>query len=313
MQQCSLIICTRNRSGSLKNTLEKLASQKYPQEKLEIIIVDNASTDNTRNVVNHFQDNFPFQLTYYFEQQLGLSAARNRGVAEACGEIVAFLDDDAYPQDAEWLQNLVNAFDDPAVSVAGGDLIPVWPGDGQRPNWIHDLLLYYLGITRFEFDAVRELNYPLYPWGANIAFRKIQVQKMNGFPLILGRQGDVLLSGEESALCMLLDYSGEKIVYAPGAVVKHVIASNRLHEDWFLNRAKQQGITDAILEKNYLPMINLLLETMRRGGVLFVSIFGWMISRFFGWQKMRLLFHCKFMLSKFYFSTLWTPVKSDAL
>lgn len=312
MRSCSLIICTRNRSASLKETLEKIPFQNYCNEKLEVLIVDNASDDDTREVVNHFLGNFPFQIKYFYEEQLGLSAARNRGVAEASGEIVVFLDDDAFPKDSDWLENLVSVFDDPAVSVAGGDLEPIWP-EGNRPVWIHDLLLYSLGITQFGLNEQSQLRYPLYPWGANIAYRKQRIEKMNGFPEMLGRQGDLLLSGEESALCMLLDYNGDKVVYAPGAVVKHVIASDRLKESWFVNRAKQQGITDAILEKNYLPMLNFLLEAIRRGGVFLVSMFGWVFSRLFGWQKMRLLFHCKFVLSKFYFSTLLTPSKSDAL
>ncbi len=312
MRPCSLIICTRNRSASLSETLEKISLQNYPHEKLEVLIVDNASDDDTREVVEHYLDNFPFQIKYLYEEQLGLSTTRNRGVAEANGEIVVFLDDDAFPRDNDWLENMVSVFDDPAVSVAGGDLEPVWP-EGNRPAWIHDLLLYSLGITQFGLNEQKQLRYPLYPWGANIAFRKQRIEEMNGFPEMLGRQGDRLLSGEESALCMLLDFNGEKVVYAPGAVVKHVIASDRLKESWFVNRAKQQGITDAILEKNYLPLMNFLAEAMRRGGVFLISMFGWTLSRLFGWQKMRLLFHCKFVLSKFYFSTLLAPANSDAL
>ena len=90
----SIIICTHNRDESLKQTLQAVCRQESPGENFEVIVVDNASTDRTRQVVEEVRDSLQFPIRYHFEAQLGLSHARNSGVDLAEGEIVIFTDDD---------------------------------------------------------------------------------------------------------------------------------------------------------------------------------------------------------------------------
>ena len=91
----SIIICTYNRSESLKRTLQSLKEMSVSDDiEWELLIVDNNSTDNTREAVNDFTKTSGLNCRYVFESKQGLSNARNRGVKEACGEIIAFTDDD---------------------------------------------------------------------------------------------------------------------------------------------------------------------------------------------------------------------------
>ena len=91
----SIIICTYNRAEHLADTLESLFKLNFPPSvSVEILAVDNNSSDSTADVVNRFQINHP-SISYIFEATAGLSHARNRGIKEAKGNIITFIDDDS--------------------------------------------------------------------------------------------------------------------------------------------------------------------------------------------------------------------------
>lgn len=286
---CSIIICTRNRAESLKQTLYSVLQQQYDDDKAEVIVVDNGSTDQTQRIVESFVSATPYYpVRYVLESTLGLSHARNCGMKQARGEIVIFLDDDALPRKTNWVQRLVSAYNDPRVSAAGGDLEPIWP-DGMRPVWVHDLLLYSLGLTQFDHAEITETHYPLYPWGANLSYRKERIQRLGGFAPQLGRMGDTLLSGEETELCLRLEKAGEKIVYVPDAVVDHVIAPGRVTIESFKHHAACQGISEARIEVAHLTRVRRSLEVIRRLAMLAICVGGTMIFSALRSPKLALL------------------------
>src|SRR3989344_835324 len=90
----SVIICTYNGEKTILKCLESLNKQIFPKNKVEIIVIDNNSSDNTKGIVFNFIKKSKFKIRYIFEPELGLSKARNRGIKEAKGNIVAFIDDD---------------------------------------------------------------------------------------------------------------------------------------------------------------------------------------------------------------------------
>lgn len=104
----SIVICTYNRADILQQTLESFFSLNSLDNNFELIVVDNNSTDTTREIVEYFVDQNP-QVLYRFEKKPGLSQARNTGIKEAKGEIVAFVDDDVF-FDKEWYINLRDIF-----------------------------------------------------------------------------------------------------------------------------------------------------------------------------------------------------------
>ena len=124
----SVIICTRNRAASLRETLEAVFDQVPNQEiSFEVIVVDNGSTDATKPLVAEFLATLPDRhygnLKYCYESQPGLSYARNRGLEEATGEVIVFTDDDILPESI-WLEQIRREFiNDPELHLFGGRVL----------------------------------------------------------------------------------------------------------------------------------------------------------------------------------------------
>lgn len=279
---CSIIICTHNRANSLKRTLRAVLQQEYTQGKLEVIVVDNCSCDHTRQVTESFIADSCYPVRYIYEPQLGLSNARNLGIRNAQGDIVIFIDDDAFPLTRKWAEHLVEAYHDPQVCVAGGDIELKWP-NGKRPEWVHDFLLPPLGLNNFGLKIITELHYPTYPWGGNISYRKASIERLKGFSTNLGwSSGRQIISGEETELNLRLEKAGKKIVYVPDAAVQHIIFPEKLTKAWFMKRAYGQGLSDASIDMLYASTPHILFTFFRKlanvvlhfGGTIFFSILG---------------------------------------
>src|SRR5215470_3907373 len=130
----SVLICTYNRCQTLAATLESVAAQVVPPSLgWEILVIDNNSSDETRRVVEEFQGRFSNRIRYLFEPEQGLSHARNAGIREAKGEILAFFDDDELA-DAHWLQNLTANLHSGEWAGAGGKVLP--PVGFSPPRWL---------------------------------------------------------------------------------------------------------------------------------------------------------------------------------
>ncbi|MBJ6801032.1 glycoside hydrolase family 99-like domain-containing protein [Geomonas propionica] len=244
--KASVIICTYNRVELLRDSIAAIQKQQFPAADFEIVVVDNNSSDDTRAVTEQAAASSEVAIKYIFEARQGLSFARNAGIENAAGEIVAFVDDDI---DAEpgWLAAIVDAFADADVACAGGPIRPVWPS--ERPAWLSDDWVPYLTIN--EFDAARKagaFTWPDTPWGANITFRKSVFDSIGVFPTNLGRIGNSLLSNEEVNICKKIAQAGLRIAFAPEAVIHHKIDPRRVTMQWFYHRTYWQGRSDAILD-----------------------------------------------------------------
>lgn len=126
----SLIVCTRNRAARLPEFLARLAALDAPAGGWELVLVDNASTDNTPILVDEFARGAPFPVRCVHAAVPGLARARNAGLAHARGDILAFTDDDCYPQ-RDYLKALVEVFDERRVGFVGGRVVLHDPGDAQ--------------------------------------------------------------------------------------------------------------------------------------------------------------------------------------
>ena len=241
----SAIICTHNRIGYLRKALQSLTQQSLSESLYEIIVVDNRSTDNTKEVVlDEFSE--VNNLSYIFEPVLGLSQARNTGLHHASGKYVAFLDDDAIA-DKKWLENIVRVFEkvDGKVGAVGGKISPIW--EAPRPVWLSDTLARSLTILDWS-EHPTTLTSNEWLAGANIAFPKEVLLKFGGFKTDLGRKGKSLLSDEEALLRHMFDRNGYTSFYDPDIFVYHHIPAERLKKRWFIRRQFCQGISTAVLE-----------------------------------------------------------------
>ena len=254
LPRLSIVICTRNRIELLQRACESLAKQVQVEDSIEVIVIDNASSDGTSqwlaDVGAGTGREAPgllgsrYRIRGEREPVSGLSRARNRGVRLARGEFVAFLDDDAWAE-PEWADSLLRAFDEGGSDTAcvGGPVLPDW--GRPEPRWIQgsEDLRGMLSILTDEREA-GPLPIDRHLIGANIAFRKSALLRLGGFSEDLGRQGACLKSNEELELIRRLSSFGQQVRWDPRIRVHHRIHAERLSRLWFIRRSFWQGRSD---------------------------------------------------------------------
>ncbi|MBK5187291.1 MAG: glycosyltransferase family 2 protein [Gemmatimonadaceae bacterium] len=221
----SVAICTRNRCRALSETLRALANVIVPPAlALEVLVVDNASTDGTTDAVARFADSLPLRTVV--EPRVGLSHARNAAIALARGDYLIWVDDDVLVEPG-WLSAYHDAFCDwPDAAFFGGPIAPVF--EGVPPAWLRDALPE-VGNAYAALDlgvAPIALSREVLPFGANMAIRAAE-QRLHRFDPMLGRRGDLLYAGEEWAVLVALLDAGATGRWVPGARVRHVIPVER--------------------------------------------------------------------------------------
>ncbi|GAB6066976.1 glycosyltransferase family 2 protein [Methylothermus subterraneus] len=240
----SIVICTYNRAEILADTLKSFLACERAGIDHEVLVVDNNSQDNTREVVQQFIDRDP-TIGYLQESMQGLSHARNRGIRCATGKIIAFVDDDVYFS-PNWLTELEETFGDPEVACMGGKSIPLFE-DG-KPPWLTEDILPVYGSTR-SGEASKLMQYPEHPFGLNMAFRREVFETVGLFNPKLGRIGKNLLSNEESELFWRIHRAGLKVAYNPNAIIYHRIPKERATPEWVLRRYYWQGRSEAVMDR----------------------------------------------------------------
>jgi glycosyltransferase involved in cell wall biosynthesis len=259
--QASVIVCTRNRAQTLAKTSAAFLAIDYPPEQWELLIVDNRSTDETLRVASSIARRRPELVRVIEEPVIGLSAARNAGVRNSRGDLIVFADDDALPE-AGWLRALVDALLQDNVLAAGGPVEPAF--EGELPPWFSDRYLPYLAAWD-KGTEVQALTYNEYPRGANIAFRREVFRRFGYFSPHLGRTGKSLLSCEEIELCLRIERGGGRILYVPGARIRHLTATERITPEWLARRFASQARSEAILAWQHAGW-----RGLRRGWPFFV-------------------------------------------
>jgi len=236
----TVILCTHNRCQSLSKALESVAASEMPSSTVwEVLVVDNNSRDQTREVIEDYCRRHPGRFRYLFEPKPGKSHALNAGIREAHGEILAFIDDDVIVE-TNWLRNLTASLNGNTWAGAGGRIFPEknfspppWlPLDG--PNNMGGILaLFDLGAAFVELDRP--------PFGTNMAFQKKMFEKYGGFRLDLGPRPGSELRNEDTEFGRRLLAAGERLRYEPSAKVYHRIPEERLTKGYFLKFCFDHG------------------------------------------------------------------------
>lgn len=239
----SVAICTFNRAESLRRTLDSLVNSRAPLHgEWELLVVDNNSNDETRQVVTSFESRLP--VRYVFEEQQGLSAARNCAIREFHGDVLLFTDDDV-TLDPSWLFFYDEAaHQHPTAAYFGGRVIPFWP-EG-KPHWLHDESLPLISglLVRFHLgDGIRKFgdNEPT-PYGASFALRRSVIEEIGRFNCDLGVKARVPGRGEESEYLSRVRAAGFEGVYVGDAVANHWTNPARLTLPYLYRYGVQTGI-----------------------------------------------------------------------
>jgi GT2 family glycosyltransferase len=227
----SVVVCTYNGSRTLRDTVEGLKQLKYPN--FEVIIVDNGSNDGLTGEIAQ-QSGFRVIQT----PPTGLSAARNTGLIESRGEIVAYIDDDARPE-PHWLHYLVNSFrNSDHCGIGGPNVQP--PGDGSIAECVANSPGGPVHIMLTD-DIAEHIP------GCNMAFRKSQLEEVGGF------DPQFRVAGDDVDICWRLQARGWTIGFSPGALVWH---HRRNSISAYLRQQRGYGRAEALLERKWREKYN---------------------------------------------------------
>lgn len=242
MIRLSLVIATYNRAEQLMVTLGSVAMQNAEAESWECIVVDNNSSDNTRERVEAFKsEHNSLNIRYIFEQNQGLSYARNAGIVASRGDIVAFIDDDERIV-SDFVSAYIDLFDQhPDAMAAGGEIIAEYPTG--RPRWMSRYTERPIANPMSFGDRVKLFPSSRIPGGGNMAMRRRVFDSIGMFNTSLGRTGKRLLGGEESDLFERIVKHEYRVYYAPRAVMYHIIPKEKLSRDYFVRLATNTGIS----------------------------------------------------------------------
>ncbi len=241
MFRLTLLIPTFNRSRELLRALDSVAAQRLDPALWECIIIDNASTDDTAEVVERFAAEHPtLHLRRVYEPTPGVSHARNRGLREATTELIASIDDDERIN-ANFLAAYLDFFDaHPEASVAGGRIIAEYPSG--RPRWMSRWTERPIANPMDYGNEVRPFPQGALPGGGNMAFRR-EVALRFGFDTELGRVGGKPIGGEENDFFLRLREAGIELWYVPRAVMWHIIPEEKLTPAYLNRLAYHIGIS----------------------------------------------------------------------
>jgi GT2 family glycosyltransferase len=230
LPKISVVVCSYNGSATIRDCMEALQKVEYPD--FEVIVVNDGSTDNLAKIVSQY----PVRLIN--TPNRGLSNARNTGMEAATGEIVAYIDDDAYP-DPHWLRYLAHVFmTTNHAGVGGPNISPA--GDGV----IADSIANAPGgpVHVLLTDEIAE-HIP----GCNMAFRREALLEVGGCDPVYRAAGD------DVDLCWRIQQTGKTIGFHPAAFVWHH-CRNSVKMYW--NQQKGYGKAEALLEKKWSEKYN---------------------------------------------------------
>jgi glucosyl-dolichyl phosphate glucuronosyltransferase len=248
----SIVIATYNRATDLRQTLDSLSTLR-PDGPWEVIVVDNNSPDETRQVVEDARHAFPVPLRYMFEGQQGRSPALNTGIRAARGQIIATTDDDVRVP-ADWLNCAGEGLARLKCDYVGGRVLPIW--GAARPAWIPNhggkqwavIALLDYGPQPIEFGA-------RVPLGVNMAFLRSAFERAGGFDPNTGRRAGTLLGQEVREWCIRARNAGVRGCYIPELWLEHIIPADRLRKSYFRRWFYWRGVSRALLyERSGLDM-----------------------------------------------------------
>ena len=295
----SVIVCTYNREKYIGRCLEHLLRQHPEPSSYEVLIIDNNSTDRTREICSEFVNRHGEIFRYIMEQSQGLSFARNRGIKEARGSLLVFLDDDAFA-DVNYIASTRSYFaSHPDVLAAGGRIHPQY--EDSEPTWMTSFLLPLVAAQDMGDDAV-PFKKGRFPIGANMIIRKKAFETYGIFNTGLGRKGSSLEGGEEKDFIQRLHAAHERIMFTPQASVTHIIPPQRVQPDYIRRQAIGVGRSERrrLSTNGAGSLLTKILEESIKGlGTIFLFFgyllagkpsAGWMLVRFRCWVFKGLLF-----------------------
>lgn len=250
----SVVIPTYNREKLLAKTLQSLDNAEIPTDlEIEIIVVNNNSTDDTENLVKDYQKQAKnLAVTYLFEEKQGRSAAVNAGIRNANNELISMIDDDIQIN-PDWFTEVAKIFRErwDKVDFIGGKVLPIW--EIEPPKWVKDIR--DVGICWRDYGE-EEWTYaadtPIVT-GGHAVFKAEIFQEIGLYSEELGVKKKNLISCEDDVMFDKLLKAGKRGIYSAKLIVYHYVPSHRLTKNYFRQWHFGAGMSWSLVEENHRP------------------------------------------------------------
>jgi glycosyltransferase involved in cell wall biosynthesis len=243
----TVAICTRNRARLLMETIQAVDLQLKPFTNSVLLVVDNASTDDTAERITDAQTSIP-NLRYVVEKRAGIRNARQKAIECAQGDYILFLDDDALPG-PRWVEGLLEEFaNDPELGIVGTAIHAQW--EDARPDWISERMLRDIPVMSFPQGFV-VWRFPCYPPTVSLGVRRhpcldLFINEARRGRMLFGyteaeiRNG-TMCSGEDLDLSEIYSRNGLKIISINDIYVRHRIFQTKLTRQWLSSKFESDG------------------------------------------------------------------------
>jgi len=242
----SIILCCYNGESRLPTTLSYLRAQTHPGVPWEVILVDNASTDDTGKVALSSWGSGPAPLRVVQEAQLGLQNARERGLIESTYDFLGFIDDDNWVA-SDWVRRASEALaSDPGLGAVGGICVPTF--GVPAPRWFKEFHSTYAILTD---DDLRHRLVPEYLHGAGLCVRKrawIELIQSGFCSLVTDRVGGHLSGGGDTELTLAIRLAGWKIRVESRLRLQHFMPAERLRWEYLRRLKRGYGASQVLLD-----------------------------------------------------------------
>jgi len=271
----SIVVCTYNRAAYLSKTLQSIAGLDFHPECFELILVDNNSPDHTAQVCQSFIAQHPaLTIRYFKEEQQGISFARNRGVSEAEGHWIVFIDDDetVAPDFLQALDEFTGLY--PSAELISEQVVPVY--ETAPPDWLSPYTLRLITGAYNKGDKIKTVGPNDYPGTGHASFKRHLCLQFGQFNTDLGRKGNSLMGAEDKDFFLRLIAHSIPCYYVPKAVIYHHIPAEKLTDDFFqritLSIGKSERIRTLSLSKTAYYK-RLFSEAVKWGASLLLFVY----------------------------------------
>jgi glycosyltransferase involved in cell wall biosynthesis len=239
----SVIICTYTMDlyDDFQEAVESIFDQTH--DDVELILVSDGSEAVHEQMQADYGDMSDVVVTMT-EENVGVSAARNHGLQQATGDVVAQMDDDALA-DPEWVAELVRVYEETDAIAVGGKITPEWVAG--KPRFLPEEFYWLIGVNdRWFAEPMEEVRNT---YASNISFKREVIEELGGFDPNVGRKGDREIQATESEIGTRLRQEFDRgVIYNPEAKVAHKIFDYRTEREWIAKRAFWQGYSKRVLE-----------------------------------------------------------------
>jgi len=228
--QVTIAVCCYNAAHYLPNLIEHLMAQECSMP-VEILIINNNSTDHTQDLLDSVTDTNVHLIRYVNEFNQGIAYARNRAIEESLSSrYLVFIDADEIPEKS-WLQSAINVLGDDETDCVGGKISISL---SLRPKWLNDSLLPFYGEVNYSHQRFRIIDSSTPIWSGNIAYNTRIFQQGLRFDVRYNRKANALGGGEDSMMFRYLLQNKFTLKYEPDMAITHLIPDDKIKRSYFL-------------------------------------------------------------------------------